>query len=102
VILEINPKNISLLRPEMTANVVVTTATRPNVLAIPKGAVKKSGKKSFAIVKLNGNVIEEPIATGWRDGGFIEVVSGLKENDKVGIPIKSKSDKRRGRRPRRR
>ncbi len=98
VILEINPKNISLLRPEMTANVVVTTDTRPNVLAIPKEALKKMGKKSFAIVKLNGKVIEEPIATGWRDGGFIEVVTGLKENDKVGIPIKPKG----GKRPRRR
>ncbi len=102
VILEIDPKNISLLRPEMTANVVVTTDTRKNVLTIPKEAVKKSGKKSFAIVNLNGNVIEEPIATGWRDGGFIEVVSGLKENDQVGVPIKSKGDKRRGKRPRRR
>ncbi len=102
VILEINPKYISFLRPEMTANVVVTTDTRPNVLAIPKEAVKKSGKQSFAIVNLNGNVSEEPIATGWRDGGFIEVVTGLKENDKVGIPIKPKGDNRRGKRPRRR
>jgi HlyD family secretion protein len=102
VILEIDPKNISLLRPEMTANVVVTTDTRKNVLTIPKEAVKKSGKKSFAIVKLNDKVIEEPIATGWRDGGFIEVVSGLKEKDQVGVPIKPKGDKRRGKRPRRR
>ena len=102
VILEINPENISYLRPEMTANVVVTTDTRKDVLAIPKEAVKKMGKKSFTIVKLNNNVIEEPIATGWRDGGFIEVVSGLKEKDQVGIPIKAKGDKRSGRRPRRR
>ncbi len=102
VILEIDRKNFSLLRPEMTANVVVTTDTRPNVLAIPKEAVKKMGKKSFAIVKLNGNVIEEPITTGWRDGGFIEVTTGLDENDKVGVPIKPKRDKRSGKRPRRR
>ena len=102
VILEIKPENISYLRPEMTANVVVTTDTRQNVLTIPREALKKSGKKSFAIVNLNGNVIEEPIATGWRDGGFIEVVSGLKENDRVGVPIKPKGDKRRGKRPRRR
>jgi HlyD family secretion protein len=102
VILEIDPKNILLLRPEMTANVVVTTDTRKNVLAIPKEAVKKMGKKSFTIVKLNSNVIEEPIATGWRDGGFIEVVSGLKENDLVGIPIKPKGGERKGKRPRRR
>jgi HlyD family secretion protein len=102
VILEINPENISFLRPEMTANVVVTTDTRENVLAIPKEAVKKMGKKSFAVVNLNGNVIEEPITTGWRDGGFIEVVAGLKDEDQVGIPIKPKGDKRKGKRPRRR
>lgn len=102
VILEINPENISYLRPEMTANVVVTTDTRENVLAIPKEAVKKMGRKSFAVVNLNGNVIEEPITTGWRDGGFIEVVAGLKDDDQVGIPIKPKGDKRSGKRPRRR
>jgi HlyD family secretion protein len=102
VILEIDPKNISYLRPEMTANVVVTTNTRKNVLAIPKEAVKKRGKESFAIVKMNSKLIEEPIAVGWRDGGFIEVVTGLKENDQVGIPIKSKGDKRGGKRRRRR
>lgn len=102
VILEIDPKNILLLRPEMTANVVVTTDTRKNVLTIPKGAVKKMGKKSFTIVKLGNNVIEEPISTGWRDGGFIEIVSGLKENDLVGIPIKAKGGERSGKRPRRR
>ncbi len=102
VILEIDPKNLSSLRPEMTANVVVTTDTRKNVLAIPKEAVKKKGKESFTIVNLNGKVIEEPITTGWRDGGFIEVMSGLKENDLVGIPIKPKGDGRKGKRPRRR
>lgn len=102
VILEIDPKNILLLRPEMTANVVVTTDTRKNVLAIPKESVKKRGKESFAIVKMNSKLIEEPIAVGWRDGGFIEVVTGLKENDQVGIPIKSKGDKRGGKRRRRR
>ena len=101
VILEIDPKNSSLLRPEMTANVVITTDTRSNVLAIPKEAVKKSHKKSFTIVKLNGNVVEKPIVTGWRDGGFIEVITGLKENSEVGIPIKSKGDKRRGKRSKR-
>ncbi len=102
VILEIDPKNIPYLRPEMTANVVVTTDTRKNVLAIPKEAVKKKGKESFAIVKMNSKLIEEPIAVGWRDGGFIEVVTGLKEKDQVGIPLKSKSGKRGGKRPRRR
>ena len=36
VILDIEKKNVSKLRPEMTANVVVTTGTRKNVLIIPQ------------------------------------------------------------------
>jgi HlyD family secretion protein len=100
VILEIERKNVSFLRPEMTANVVVTTGTRSQALAIPKEAVKKMGKKSLAIVKVNGELIEKPIETGWRDEGFVEIISGLNENDKVGIFIKPRRDKRK--RPRRR
>ena len=102
VILENDPGNISFLRPEMTANVVITTGTRSQALSIPKEAIKKMEKKSFAIVNLNGSLIEEPIETGWRDEGFIEIISGLNEKDKVGIPIKSRGDKRKGKRPRRR
>jgi HlyD family secretion protein len=102
VILEINPENIYLLRPEMTANVVVTTGTRPQALAIPKEAVRRKGKKSFAMVNLNGELSEGPIETGWRDEGFIEIISGLNENDKVGILIKPKKDERQGKRRRRR
>jgi len=102
VILEINPENISLLRPEMTANVVVTTGTRSQALAIPKEAVRRKGKKSFVMLNLNGKLSEEPVETGWRDEGFIEIISGLKENDKVGILIKPAKDKRQGKRRRRR
>ena len=101
VILEIDPENVSLLRQEMTANVVVTTGTRPQALSIPVEAVRKKDKKSFAMVNLNGELIEEPIETGWRDEGFIEIISGLNENDKVGIPIKPKKDESDGKRPRR-
>jgi len=101
VILEIDPENISFLRPEMTANVVITTDTRPNVLAVPKESVKKEGKKSFVVVNVNGQVMEEPVETGWRDEDFMEIVSGLNENDEVGIPIKPKVEKPESGRPRR-
>lgn len=99
VILEIDPAHIGLLRPEMTANVVITTGTRPLVLTIPREAVNRLGKKSFVILKENGVLIEKPIATGWREDKYIEVVSGLNEGDEVGLRNKPKI-KRRGRRPR--
>ncbi|MZG53350.1 MAG: efflux RND transporter periplasmic adaptor subunit [Nitrospinae bacterium] len=100
VILDIERKNISQLRPEMTANVVVTTGTRKNVLTIPKAAVKRDGKKTFTVMEVDGKLVDRPIELGWRDGKVIEVKSGLKEGEQVGIPNKpiSKEKKRRRRR----
>ena len=93
VMLEINRKNIFLLRPEMTANIVVTTGVRKNSLTIPRGAVKRLGKKSFAVVKSNGGADEKVIELGWRDGDDQEVVSGLSENEEVGVLIKPREEK---------
>jgi multidrug efflux pump subunit AcrA (membrane-fusion protein) len=97
--LDISKKNIALLRPEMTANITVTTGTHNNVLVIPRGAVKRSGKKSFAVIKEGANVSEKVIELGWRDGDMQEVTSGLSEEDEVGVLIKTKN-KKRGRRRR--
>ena len=99
VMLEISKKNISLLRPEMTANIVVTTGVHEKVLVVPRGAVKRSGKKSFAVMKTEIALSEKSIELGWRDGDAQEVVSGLSDGDQVGILIKPKK-KKRGRRRR--
>jgi len=99
VILDIEKKKVAKLRPEMTANVVVTTGTRKNVLTLPKKAVKRVGKKTFTVMQVDGELEDKPIELGWRDAGRIEVVSGLKDADAVGIPNKSKKrpDRRRRR-----
>ena len=99
VMLDISKINIALLRPEMTANITVTTGTHNNVLVIPRGAVKRSGKKSFAVIKEGANVSEKAIELGWRDGDMQEITSGLSEEDEVGVLIKTKN-KKRGRRRR--
>ena len=94
VMLEISKKNISLLRPEMTANIVVTTGVHENVLVVPRGAVKRSGKKSFAVMNMGVTLSEKLIELGWRDGDAQEVISGLSDGDQVGILIKPKKKKR--------
>jgi multidrug resistance efflux pump len=99
VILDIEKENVAKLRPEMTANVVVITGTRKNVLTLPKSAIKREGKKMFVVMQANGGLEDKSIALGWRDGGMIEVISGLKDEDQVGIPNKPSKKKRRGRRP---
>ena len=98
VMLEISKSNISLLRPEMTANIVVTTGVHENVLVIPRGAVKRSGKNSFAVMKTGIDLSEKSIELGWRDGDAQEVVSGLNDGDQVGILAKPKKKKRNRRR----
>ena len=100
VILDIERKNISQLRPEMTANVVVTTGTRKNVLTIPKAAVKRDGKKTFTVMEVDGKLVDRPIELGWRDGKVIEVKSGLKDGERFGIPNKIISTKKKRRRRR--
>ena len=99
VILDIEKKKLAKLRPEMTANVVVTTGTRKKVVTLPKEAVKREGKKTFVVTQNDGKLKDIPIELGWRDGGRIEVTSGLNEGDEVGIPHKPLKKKRRGRRP---
>jgi HlyD family secretion protein len=99
VILDMEKKNIAQLRPEMTANVVVTTGTRKKVLTLPKEAVKRQGKKTFVVMQDKDGLKDTPVELGWRDGGRIEVISGLKDADQVGIPNKPLKKKRRGRRP---
>ncbi len=94
VILDIEKKNISKLRPEMTANVVITTGTRKNALTIPKSAVKRDGKKTFTVMEVDGKLIDRPIELGWRDGKVIEVKSGLKDGERFGIPNKIISTKK--------
>ena len=100
VILDIEKKNVAKLRPEMTANVVVTTGTRKNVLTIPKAAVKREGKKTFTVMKVDDKLVDRSIELGWRDGKVIEVVAGLNEGEGVGIPNKSISKKKKRRRRR--
>ncbi|MBI4389223.1 MAG: efflux RND transporter periplasmic adaptor subunit [Nitrospinae bacterium] len=91
VMLQIDKEDIKLLRPDMTANVVVTTGLRPNALAVPKESVKRTADKSFVAVRADGRITEKPIETGWREGGFIEVKSGLNEGDEVGVLLKTKT-----------
>ncbi len=99
VIMDIEKNQLSLLRPEMTANVIVTTGVHPKVLSIPKGALKRREKETFVALRLGDKIVERAVKTGWREGAALEILSGLKEGDRVGVPVKKKPKK--GRRKRR-
>tara|TARA_B100000686_G_scaffold315766_1_gene362997 strand:- start:1178 stop:2467 length:1290 start_codon:yes stop_codon:yes gene_type:complete len=98
-ILKIRKEGIALLRPEMTANVVVTTDKKKNALTVHKKAIKRKNKQTFVTIKTGSDVMEKLVKTGWRDGDYIEILSGLSEGEQSGIPIRPAKDKRKRRRP---
>jgi len=76
----------------MTANVVITTAEKKNVLIMPSRAViEKNGGDKIVRVLVNGLINEALVKLGLRgDEGMVEVLSGVKEGDEVVTFIKEK------------
>jgi len=79
------------IKPGMTANVDIVTDSRSNVLAIPSRAVLHQDKKSFVRVpyKKGYKLIEVSVGLKGSDG-YVEIISGLKEGDKVITFLKKK------------
>ena len=68
----------------MTANVIVTTANRENILYIPQRSVVDKNDKRTVRVLENNQPVEKDVVTGLRaDEGNIEVLSGLIEGETV-------------------
>lgn len=83
--IEVESENKSLLKPEMTANVTVVIADKPDVLLIPYNAVARERGKAFAVLaKADGEPGDRtPIELGITDGEAYEVLNGLNEGDIV-------------------
>jgi RND family efflux transporter MFP subunit len=77
-----NPSN--QLRPGMYVKVTLLAETPRKVLAIPAEAVLDSGVRRIAIVALgHGHFMPREIAVGPESGGYVAVLSGLHEGEKV-------------------
>jgi macrolide-specific efflux system membrane fusion protein len=94
----------SFFRSGMSATVNFITNEKNNILLLPLGAVKKIGTISYAFQYDSSTKTGKPIQikTGLENTTHIEVISGLKEKDKVVIPdkkmitdLESRSDHRR-------
>lgn len=72
------------LKPDMTANVTITLKKKKGVLAVPGAAVaRESGKKHVLLQGKDGKTTRREVKTGWKEGSYIEITSGLKEGDMV-------------------
>jgi len=73
------------LRPEMTTNVIISLDARRGVLAVPLRAVSRDQGKSVVYVLQAGTPVRRVVKTGWKDAGWIEILSGLAEGERVVI-----------------
>jgi len=86
VVVGIDDLDSELLRPDMTTSVTIYQEERAGVLVIPRAAVVKEGNERFVFVKEpSGSFEKKEIKTGIQSGKDIEIVSGLKEGDTIGI-----------------
>ena len=72
------------LKPNMFANVQISSIPRLNVLTVPREAVIRSGQGDRVILSLGaGQFKPQVVQTGVSSGSRIEIVSGLVEGDVV-------------------
>jgi multidrug efflux pump subunit AcrA (membrane-fusion protein) len=72
-----------LLRPDMTTNTTITVAKREKVLAVPNQAVRREDGDRVVFVQEGDRLVRRPVKTGWKDKTYTEVLSGLKEGERV-------------------
>ena len=80
---EITDSQGKLLRPEMTTNVTISLETRKNVLAVPTNAITRERGDRYVTVMEGGKQIQRKVKAGWKDNGFTEIISGLKEGETI-------------------
>jgi len=71
------------LKPGMFARVNIAIEKRENTLSVPIDALVKEGSKTYVFVAENSVARKRRVTTGIREKDWIEVIEGLKENERV-------------------
>ena len=72
-----------LLRPDMTANTTITVAKREKVITVPNQAVRREDGDRVVFVQEGDRLVRRSVKTGWKDKTYTEVLTGLKEAERV-------------------
>lgn len=74
----------SRVKSGMTANVSITTNTKPSVLSVPQGLVIRRGGKAFVRVVVDKDIQEREVTLGEVSSvGEVEILSGLSDGDTI-------------------
>ncbi len=78
------PKTGLNIKDGLSATIDITTAVKKNVLAVPIESVATENGKSYVIlVKADGSVEKRYVEVGASSDNYTEILSGLKEGDKI-------------------
>jgi RND family efflux transporter MFP subunit len=79
------------LRPDMTTSVTLYQEGRKGVLVVPRAAVvKEEGVKYVFVRGPSGDFEKRSVKTGAQSGNDVEIISGVKEGEAVGIKQEEK------------
>ncbi len=71
------------LKPDMTATVTIALDERANVVAVPDKALRRERGKTVVKVEGPQGATSKPVKVGLRGGGYVEIVSGVAEGERV-------------------
>lgn len=75
---EVKGPHRPLLKPEMTANVVITVVEKEEALLLPVNAVGRDRRERFVTVrKTDGTTEQRRVEVGASDGEMLEITGGL-------------------------
>lgn len=81
------PEPPKVLTQDMTVSVDIEIARRPAALALPLGALQEADPPEEAagtVLRLEqGRAVRQPVSLGLRSGGWVELLGGLHEGDRV-------------------
>jgi Cu(I)/Ag(I) efflux system membrane fusion protein len=81
--IELPNPDLALL-PDLYGDVEIATGTGQDVIAVPASAIIDAGNRQVVLLDLgDGRFEPREIKAGQRGDGFVEVVSGVAEGDKV-------------------
>ncbi|WP_127585595.1 efflux RND transporter periplasmic adaptor subunit [Paenibacillus koleovorans] len=86
-------KNANQLKIGMTATGEILIQDKKNIITLPNEALQQGGGKRFVTLKKEDGTLDErhEIKIGIRSKTEVEITEGLKEGDKVLIPLPKKS-----------
>lgn len=72
------------LKPDMTANVQIQTASR-TALLLPAEAVQRDGAQRYVLLDRKGETLRRNVTVGIRDGGWLEIRQGISAGDTIRV-----------------